>query len=194
MKKTKLLFLILLSLSIPSYAEEASPNENIGLRANFRRVALDYSKTNVDNAIQYRGSPITALNANNQSYFKGNLDFALEYEQLRYRWDNKIWANYGRTNIKTLSGRKTKSETADELIFTSDYSRKFWKLHNMDLGAFTSVEYQTEFTRNRRAPRNQVARGRLGMRLFNGKYITDLYATNVVEYDFTYAQDIYKYA
>ncbi len=195
----RILFCVVFFLCISNlFAEEniepvEVPNTN-GLRLNFKRISLDFSDTTVKNAKEYQDSPYTALNANDETIIKGTADIALEFERTMYRWDNRIYVNYGKNTVEdNLDGTKTVSETADELIFTSDYAIKLWKIKQANVGPFASAAYQTEFTRDGEAPRNKIVRGRLGVKLFNSKHFDDLYIANVGEFDFTYHDTISKY-
>lgn len=165
-------------------------------RANFRRVGLELSSTKVSNAKEYENSPVTQLNADNQSLIKGVFDFVLEHENQKMRWDNSVLLNYGRTKIK---GHKEgdvseTSENEDKILLTSDYTYKTWKYKGLDLGPFASIAYQTEFTKNEDAPRMKVFRGKSGLKLLNGKVIEELYVAGVGEYDITYSDHVSKFA
>lgn len=161
------------------------------LRANFRRVALEMSSTEVKNADLYVDSPNSQLSADSKTMIKGVFDFVLEYEQPNWQWNNSLFMEYGRTKLKPVGEEDTTNEDADKILLTSDYNCKLWKLEfqNADAGPFASVAYQTEFTRNNDAPRMKVVRGKTGLKLFNGEYIKELYAAAVGEYDFTYSGD-----
>ncbi len=165
-------------------------------RANFRRIGLELSSTKVSNAKEYENSPVTQLNADNQSLIKGVFDFVLEYENEKSRWDNSIFLNYGRTKIKGHEEGDVSetSENEDKILLTSDYTYKKWKYKGIDLGPFASVAYQTEFTRNEDAPRMKVFRGKSGLKLLSGKYVEELYVAGVGEYDITYSDHVSKFA
>lgn len=163
------------------------------LRLNFKQISLDIASTNVKNASQYTDSPIVSLNSNDSLSIKGTFDTVLEYERTNFQWNNRLYATYGQTTITELDGTKTKSENADEILYTTDLSAKLWKLKTADIGPFGSLGYQTEFTRDGTAPRNSLLRGNLGIKLFNGKIFYNLYLANVYELDLTYAQEISKY-
>lgn len=181
--------------SLPVMAEEVvqKPAE---LRANFRRIGLELSSTKVSNAKEYENSPVTQLNADNQSLIKGVFDFVLEYDNADMRWDNSLFMNYGRTKIKGHEDGDVSetSENEDKILLTTDYAYKMWKYRDMDLGPFTSVAYQTEFTRNEDAPRMKVFRGKGGIKLFSGKIVKELYVAGVGEYDITYSDNVSKFA
>ncbi len=198
MKKKSFIFILLTIFCFNCHAEENKNNKiesNKGeLRANIKRIALDFSQTTVKNAKEYQDSPYTQLNANDEMMVKGVFDFALELEKPNYRWDNKIFAIYGKTTSEdNIDGTKTSSENADQILFTSDYSRKMWKIKQADIGPFVNIAYQTEFTKDTDAPRNKIIRGMLGIKLFNGKHFSDLYLANIVETDLTYSKTVNKY-
>lgn len=172
----------LLFIALPSFAEETpSP-----LRANFKRVALEMSSTEVSNAKDYQNSPNTQLNADSQTVIKGVFDFALEYEQPDWQWNNSLFMEYGKTTLKPEGEPSSSSESADKILLTSDYARKMWRYKEADAGPFVSLGYQTEFTSNEDAPRNKTFRGKYGVKMFNGKYIKNLYIAGVEELDLTY--------
>ena len=59
-----------------------------------------------------------------------------------YCWNNIVYVNCGENTVKNnMDGIKTVSETADELIFISDYAMKLWKVKRADIGSFVSVAY-----------------------------------------------------
>ena len=203
------LFLITCLASLPTQATEVPTqiqNDSSALRtdtpatkvsawrANIRRLGLELSSVEVSNAKEYQDSPVSALNADSQTLVKGVFDFVLEYETALSRWDNSVFLNYGRTKIKPYNEPTETTENADEILLTSDYTYKMYRVKNLDLGPFASIAYQTEFTRNEDAPRMKVVRAKSGAKLLNGKLIKDLYIAGVGEYDFTYAQSVSKVA
>lgn len=163
-------------------------------RANFKRVALDLSSTEVKNADRYKDSPVTQLSADSETVIKGVFDFALEYETPRSYWENSIFAQYGKTKLRPSQGPDTTSENTDQILLTSDYTHKMWKYEEADIGPFGSLGYETEFTDNDDSPRRKIFRGKAGIKLFNGQYTKDLYIAAVGESDLTYAQAVNKSA
>ncbi len=164
------------------------------LRANLRRLGLEMSSTEVSNAKEYKNSPVSQLNTDSQTVIKGILDFALEYETEKNRWDNSVFLNYGKTKLKPQGEAADTTENEDKILLTSDYTYKLYKFQGLDLGPFASLAYQTEFTRNEDAPRMKVFRGKTGAKLLNGKIIKELYVAAVGEYDITYSEDVSKFA
>lgn len=159
------------------------------LRANFRRIALELASTEVKNAKYYEDNPNSELSADSKSTVKGVFDFVLEYEQPEWQWNNSLFAEYGKTKLRPSTGPSSTSEDADEILLTTDYSRKMWRFErdNADVGPFASLAYQTEFEPNDDAPRQKTFRGKTGLKVFNGDIIKELYAAAVGEYDMTYS-------
>ena len=174
----------LMLFSFPAFADDSGIPPEGRLRANFRRVALDVSSTEVSNAKEYQNSPNSNLSADSETVFKGVFDFVLEDEHPDWQWNNSLYMEYGRTKLRPAEGESTTSESADKILLTSDYN----------VGPFASLGYQTEFTANNDAPRNKTFRGKAGIKLFNGKYIKELYAAAVEELDLTYSRSDTKTA
>ena len=196
LKKISALSLVVAGfISVSANAEE-NPLNQPEWRLNLRRVGLELSSTKVSNAKEYENSPVTQLNADNQSLIKGVFDGVLEYENDKYRWDNSLFLNYGRTKIKGHQEGDVSetSENEDKILLSTDYTYKTWKYRGMDLGPFASLAYQTEFTRNEDAPRMKVFRGKSGLKLLSGKVIEELYVAGVGEYDITYSDHVSKFA
>lgn len=169
-------------------------DEKSPLRANFKRVALELSSTEVKNAQKYENSPNSKLSADGETIVKGVFDFVLEYEQPTYQWNNSVFMEYGKTKLKPASGQDTSTENADKILLTTDYAAKVWKYDDADVGPFASLGYQTEFEPNEGAPRTKTIRGMGGIKLFNGTYIKELYAAWVQELDLTYSEEDSKSA
>ncbi len=196
MKKTYLLFgLCLLFTTIANAHEEQKEASSVStLNLNVRRIALELSTTQVKHAREYKDSPITQFTADSQTVIKGTLDVALEYERDVLRWDNRLFAEYAKTKIKPADEPADSNESADKILFTSTYAHKVWTVDQAYVGPFAEAEYQTEFKRNKPAPRQKVARGKAGIKLFDGVVFKDLYVAGVGEYDMTYDPEVSKSA
>lgn len=183
-----------LLLALSAQAQDNNEAEKSEWRANFRRVALDVSSTSVGNAEEYKDSPNSKLSADSEEVIRGVLDFVLEHETDASRWDNGIYAEYGKTTLKPVDGEKTKTENADKILISTDYTEKVWQWDKADVGPFANIGYQTEFTKNDDAPRTKVVRGKVGVKAINGTYFDEMYAAVVQDWDMTYDEDIQKTA
>ncbi len=175
-------FFAVLCASFPAQAQQQPE-----LKANFRRIGLELSSTNVTHSKEYQNSPVTQLNTDSQSVVKGVFDFLLEYNRDNLRWNNAIYAEYGETKVKPVDEPAETNETADKIVFSSDYAHKLFKFKQIDFGPMAAAEYQTEFTANDDAPRSKILRAKAGLKLFDGTYVKDLYIAGIGEYDMTYS-------
>ena len=147
------------------------------------------SKTQVRHAAQYQDSPIQALKADSQDFVKGVLDTALEYKHNKFKWDNSLFMEYGKTTLKPYNEPATTSENADKILLSSDMSWACWKWGQFSFGPTVRGAYETEFAASGDAPRQNLVRANAGMSLFDHPIIKSLYLTGVYEYDFTYSDD-----
>ena len=193
----KKIFSVMGCFLIAAVSAQAEEGESVAVsewRANFRRVALDISSTSVGNAEEYQDSPNSKLSADSEEVIKGVFDFVLEHETQDSRWDNGLYAEYGKTTLKPAEGEKSKTENADKILISTDYTQKVWKWDEADVGPFGSLGYQTEFTKNDDAPRMKVVRAKAGLKAINGTYFDEMYAAVVEDWDMTYDEDIQKTA
>lgn len=186
-----LLAFFMLAMPAAAYA-----HDTYGLYANFKRVGLDLGTNKVSNYREYEDSPNTEINENTQGVLKGVFDFAFEYEQPLYRWDNMLYAEYGKSRIHGNPGEKNYTENADKLLLTSEYIYKMWHFANKaDLGPLANLSYQTEFTSDSLAKRQKIVRAMQGLKMINGTQgITDFHLAAVEEFDLTYVREETKTA
>lgn len=156
---------------------------------DIRRIGLEWSKTDVRNAAEYQNSPVQALKADSQNFFKGVFDTVLEYKRGKFNWDNSLFMEYGETTLKPYNAPKTQNENADKILLSSDMSWACWEFAGFKFGPTLRGAYDTEFVASGDAPRQNILRSNAGLSLFDHPIIKSLYLTGVYEYDFTYAGD-----
>ena len=186
MKKISAVLLCLLVVPCVARADDAVAT-NKTLQLDVRRIGLELSKTTVSNAQQYSDSPVSALNASSQDYIKGVLDTVLEYNKNKFKWDNGLFAEYGRTTLRPYNGPTTTDQNADKITLSSDLSYACWDFVGLKLGPTVRGAYDTQFRDNADAPRQNIIRTSAGISLFDHKILKTLYVTGLYEYDFTYA-------
>ena len=195
MKKTIFLLSACLFFAGLSYAEEAPKGT---WHLELKDLSFQITNTSVNNAEYYQGYANPRLTADSQTLIQGNFDLLSKYDREKMLWANNLLMQYGQVTIKPVGEEKTKNTSVDKILFTTDYTHKMFKnedlLGGFTFGPFLSAGYQTEFTKDDDAPRYRVLRGKAGLRLFEGVYLKDLYAAAVIEYDFTYPQEVTKYA
>ena len=92
-------------------------HDNQNLKLSVRRIGLDWSKTQVQNAAEYQDSPVSALNATSQDYIKGMFDTILEFSKNKFKWDNSLVMEYGKTTLKPYNEPATTDENADKILY-----------------------------------------------------------------------------
>lgn len=166
------------------------------LVANLSRLALQYNQNTVTNKEEDSEYPGT-FTSDEQEVFTGIFDGNLEYNNDALVWLNSLFMEYGRSEAKQ-DGVKTKSENADKILLSTDYTHKIWHLDEGIVGPFVNLGYQTEFTKftadNGEKYRTKILRGKAGIKLYEGEYFKELYAAAVEEADFTYGDTNMKTA
>ena len=186
-KKIFLLFIALLCM--PNVVRADDNPDEIELFLDIRRIGLETSKTRVRNAAKYQDSPVQALKADSQDFIKGVLETVLEYKRNKFKWDNSLFIEYGKTTLKPYNEPKTTNENADKFLLSSDMSWACWKWGQFSFGPTMRTAYETEFVASGEAPRQNLLRGSAGLSLFDHPIIKTLYLTGVYEYDFTYSDN-----
>jgi len=179
--------LILCATANAAYAEDTQ--QEFGWSAVLKKVGLEFTSTEVKNSEEYADSPNAELSGDSETVTKGILDFSLIDQQEKFKWENNIFAEYGKTKLRPKEGPNVTNETADKILLSTDFAHKTWQRWDAYIGPFINMAYQTEFEKNENAPRTEIIRGMTGLKLFDGKYIESLYGAVVGEYDFTYHHD-----
>lgn len=177
---------ILSIIAILTLINTANANETSKLIANFKRVGVDFYSSD----LQYgknKNSNNTLNSTDNQTVAGAMFDFALEYHQEKYRWDNSIYAAYGRAINHTYNKERDKKENEDQISLKSEYMHKVWRVETFDanVGPMASVGHISEFTKHH-GVRKELTRLRAGAKLFDGTILDSLYVAGVYEYDTTH--------
>lgn len=161
-----------------------------GWQVELKKIAFDFTSTEVKNAKEYNGFSDARLSADSQTAVRGALDFISDYHAEHYLWTNELTADYGRTKIRPVEGQTLTNENADKILLTTGYTQRLWKVQDVlggfEAGPFFNFGYETEFTKPDNSPRKKILRGTAGVKLFEGRYIKSLFAAVVGERDFTY--------
>lgn len=159
--------------------------ENVLLKVDIRQISLNFSNTSINAPEIYRTENINQFNADNSMIVNFNADLALDYNFENSRLSNRLFMEYGLILLRPKGEPLTNTETADNIVFTSGYTKKAFLLENGFLGPFIDGEYQTEFTR-KDGFRNNILRYKAGIRMLDGKYIEEVYLSGVGEIDLSY--------
>jgi hypothetical protein len=180
---------VLLALTVFSGVSFAQDGKQ-GWQVELKKLAFDLTSTEVKNARYYQDFSDARLSSDSQTAVRGSWDSIADYHAQHYIWTNELNMDYGRTKIRAIDGENLVNENADTILFTTGYTQRLWKVEDIlggfEMGPFATFGYETEFTKPENAPRRRVLRGKAGWKLFEGKYLKDLYAAVVGERDFTY--------
>lgn len=161
-----------------------------GWQVELKKIALDITSTEVKHANDYKDFSDARLNGDSQSTVRGSFDGIAEYHATHFLWTNELFMDYGRTKIRPIDEEHITNENADKILLTTGYTQRLWKVEDVlggfEVGPFVNLGYETEFTKPNGAPRKKVLRGTGGVKLFEGKYVKDLFVAVVGERDFTY--------
>ena len=169
-------------MPLVALADEAPKEDKFNL--NIRRIGLDWTKTDIHNPGEYQNSTVAALKASDQENIQGVFDVALEYGFDRFKWDNSLFMEYGKQTIRPYQEEKAVDESADKILFSSDFAYACWDFDSFKLGPIVRAQYETEFQGD---PRRNIIRPNAGFSLFDHDIFKSLYVVGVYEYDFTYS-------
>ena len=171
-----------------------------GLELELKQLAVSVTSTEVHNStVAFTNARLTA---DSQTAIQGKLDFDAKYFASKLLWTNNLFMEYGKTSVRPVDKEEVVTENSDKITITTDLTYRLWKVSEdfiggFEAGPFANIGYETEFD----APeveidgekvtgnRKQILRGKAGAKLFEGKYLKELYAAYVFERDFTYSPE-----
>lgn len=160
--------------------------EDVLLKINIRRIAIDFSNTSINVSDTYRKLEINQFSGDNATVASFVADLALEYNFANSRSSNTLYAEYGLIILNPKYKPSTRTETADNILFNTGYTLKSFMFDKGFFGPFIDGEYQSEFTKKDDGSRNQYLRYKAGARFLDGEYIDEVYLSGVGEVDLSY--------
>lgn len=197
MKKLSLLAVAVFLL----FSTTAFAGTKEGLELELKQLAVSVTSTEVHNSSPTFSS--ARVNGDSQTAIQGKLDFDARYFLPKFLWTTNLFMEYGKTNVRPVNKEEITTENSDKISLTTDLTYRLWKVDEdfiggFEAGPFVNVGYETEFDApeieieegvKERGNRKQVLRGKAGFKLFEGKYLKELYAAYVFERDFTYTPE-----
>ena len=174
-----------------------------GWELNLQQLSLNLTSTEVHNSAPEFSQ--TRLKADSQTSIQGKLDFFANYFASKLFWSNGLKAEYGKTYVRPIDKEETITENANKILLTTDLTYRLWKIENFlggfEAGPFANIGYETEFDATeveiggvKKRHLRQIIRAKAGAKLFEGKYLKELYIAAVGESDFTYSPTSDKFA
>ncbi len=180
--------LMLLVAAVTLLSSTAFAGKKEGWEIELRQLSLNVTSTEVHNGDERFDE--ARAEADSQTFIQGKLDFAAKYFANKLFWSNTILGEYGKTYVRPRDKEETVTENANKLLFTTDLTYRMWKVENFlggfEAGPFANIGYETQFDNYNGHPLRKVLRGKAGAKLFEGKYLKELYVAYVVEADYTY--------
>ncbi|PAF43677.1 hypothetical protein [Helicobacter sp. 11S02629-2] len=159
-----------------------------GWEIKLEKISLNFSQTSLNNQREYASFRDTNLTGFSQlvvqEYFKFNIDYHARY----FVVFNYLKTDYGVTFLN--QAKKTiMNETRDSVVLASDYTQRIAKLNlwvdKLEIGPFAKLSFQTEFTPSTPSGRMRILNLSSGIKLFEGKYIDNVYVSLFGEQNFT---------
>ena len=159
-----------------------------GWELELKQLSLNITSTEVHNSSDTFTS--SRLTTDSQTLIQGKLDFAANYFASKLFWSNTLFGEYGKTYLRPAGEEEIVTENANKVLLATDLTYRLWKIENFlggfEAGPFASIGYETQFDASNGQKLKKVVRGKAGAKLFEGKYLKQLYAAYVVEADYTY--------
>ena len=174
-----------------------------GWELNLQQLSLNLTSTEVHNSVPEFNQP--RLKANSQTLIQGKLDFFANYFAPKLFWSNGLNAEYGKTCVRPKNKEEIVTENADKILLTTGLAYRLWNVQSFlggfEVGPFANIGYETEFDATeveiagvKERHLRQIFRGKAGAKMFEGKYLKDLYVAAVGESDCTYSTPSEKFA
>jgi len=158
-------------------------------RINLRDLALLMTDTSVRGNKNFGSVSDSRINATNQTLLQGSGKLFSEYFSGKTRFDLGVSADYGKVTVRSINQPRLVSESADELVFESEFKQELGGYKNFlgsgKYGPFANLAYDTEFTHQTHLPFRKIVRSKAGLKLFEGSSLKEFYAAFVSEQNYT---------
>lgn len=181
----KFIILVAIALALPVFV--FADGKKKGWEVELKQLSLNITSTEVHNSSDTFTS--SRLTTDSQTLIQGKLDFAANYFASKLFWSNTLLGEYGKTYLRPTDEEEIITENANKVLLGTDLTYRLWNIQNFlggfEAGPFVSLGYETQFDASNGQRLKKVLRGKAGGKLFEGKYLKQLYAAYVVEADYT---------
>ncbi len=165
------------------------PEQKSLWRINLRNLSLLMINTEVRGNGNFGGVSDSQINTSGQTLIQGSGKVFSELFMGRTRLDLGASADYGKVTVRPANQPKLVSESADQLIFESEFKQETGSYRSFlgsgKLGPFANLAYDTEFSRQTGVAFRKIVRGKTGLKLFEGTIVQEFYAAFVGEQNYT---------
>lgn len=194
----KTFFIILTSLFVfciqaapllPFIQAKADVNQDkVGWEIDLNRIALNFTQSSLTNQKLYTSFSDSNLKGNSQLALQFFFTLNSNYYAPRFVVFNTAYAEYAFTEITQTNKSVVTNKTLDKLLFSTDYTQRMWDFdwgfEVFEVGPYLRASYQTEFNPTPSVGRRHIINYMLGAKLFDGRYVKNLYFDFFGEHDF----------
>ncbi|PAF51067.1 hypothetical protein BKH43_02330 [Helicobacter sp. 13S00401-1] len=159
-----------------------------GWELKLEKVSLNFSQTSLNNQRSYVSFRDTNLTGFSQLVVQEYSKFNVDYHARYFVIFNSLKTEYGVTFLRQAK-TSIMNETRDNIVLSSDYTQRIWKANlffdRAEIGPFARLGFQTEFTPSTPTGRIRILNLSGGVKLFEGKYIDNIYLSLFGEQNFT---------
>ncbi len=158
-----------------------------GWEIDLNRAALNFTQSSLTNQNLYTNFSDSNLTGNSQIALQFFFNFYVNYYARRFVIFNSMVAEYGFTRIKQNDSSTITNKNLDKLFFSTDYTQRMWDFdlgfEYFEAGPYLKASYQTEFYPNPNIGRRHIVNYLFGVKIFDGRYIKNLYIDLFGEHD-----------
>lgn len=174
---------------LPFVQAKADINQDkAGWEIDLNRIALNFTQNSLTNQKLYTSFSDSNLKGNSQLALQFFFTLNGNYYAPRFVVFNTAYAEYALTEVTQTNKSTVTNKTLDRLVFSTDYTQRMWDFdwgfEEFEMGPYLRASYQTEFNPTPSLGRRHIINYMAGAKLFDGRYIKNLYFDFFGEHDF----------
>ncbi len=174
---------------LPFIQAKADINEDkVGWEIDLNRIALNFTQSSLNNQKLYTSFSDSNLKGNSQLALQFFFTLNGNFYAPRFVVFNTAYAEYGFTQITQTNQNVVTNKNLDKLLFSTDYTQRTWDFdwgfETFEMGPYLRASYQTEFNPTPSVGRRHIINYMIGAKLFDGRYVKNLYFDFFGEHDF----------
>lgn len=174
---------------LPFIQAKADINEDkVGWEVDLNRIALNFTQSSLSNQKLYTSFSDSNLKGNSQLALQFFFTLNGNFYAPRFVVFNTAYAEYGFTQITQTNKSIVTNKNLDKMVFSTDYTQRMWDFdwgfEIFEMGPYVRASYQTEFNPTPSVGRRHIINYMAGAKLFDGRYVKNLYFDFFGEHDF----------
>ncbi|WP_369607327.1 hypothetical protein [Helicobacter trogontum] len=161
--------------------------DKVGWEVDLNRIALNFTQSSLTNQSLYTSFSDSNLKGSSQLGLQFFFTLNGNFYAPRFVVFNTAYAEYGFTQITRTDQSVVINKSLDKMLFSTDYTQRMWDFdwgfEVFEMGPYMRVSYQTEFNPTPSVGRRHIINYMVGAKLFDGRYIKNLYFDFFGEHD-----------